>query len=66
MESLGIKEGTNVEFELATPVDGTYVKFRLHSSDFADITDPKAVLERVLSRDLSCYYRGSYYCYKLY
>ena len=30
MESLGIKEGTNVEFELATPVDGTYVKFRLH------------------------------------
>jgi len=51
MESLGIKEGTNVEFELATPVDGTYVKFRLHSSDFADVSDPKAVLERVLSRD---------------
>ena len=40
-----------MEFELATPVDGTYVKFRLHSSDFADVSDPKAVLERVLSRD---------------
>ncbi len=36
---------------MATPVDGTYVKFRLHSSDFADISDPKAVLERALSND---------------
>ena len=51
MESLGIKEGSAIDLELATPVDGTYVKFRLHSSDFANISDPKALLEKVLSRD---------------
>lgn len=51
MNESGIGEGSNVKIELVIPVDGTYMKLRLHNTEFANLSDPKAVLERILSRD---------------
>jgi ubiquitin fusion degradation protein 1 len=51
MSNLAIKEGSYVNIEKITPVKGTYVKLRLHSAAFVELSDPKAILEKILSRD---------------
>ena len=52
MNSCAIAEGTNVKIELVAPPKGDFVKLRLHNSkEFSKLSDPKAVLEKIMSRD---------------
>jgi len=52
MNSCSIGEGVNVKIELVSPPKGDFVKLRLHNSkEFSKLSDPKAVLEKILSRD---------------
>ena len=51
MAGMGIKEGSKVEVSLYNPPNGSYVKLQLHQKEFAQLADPKAVLEKILSRD---------------
>ena len=49
MEGLGLKEGNNVQVELSTPPDGSYIKLQPHKTEFIELPDPKALLEKALS-----------------
>lgn len=49
MEGLGLKEGAQVNIELSTPPDGSYIKFQPHKTEFIELPDPKALLEKALS-----------------
>lgn len=49
MEGLGLKEGSRVNIELSTPPDGSYIKLRPHKTEFIELSDPKALLEKALS-----------------
>lgn len=49
MEGLGLKEGNNVQVELSTPPDGCYIKLQPHKTEFIELPDPKALLEKALS-----------------
>ena len=51
MDELGIKEGVNVIIELSCPVKGTFIKLRPHQTEFTELSDPKALLEKVMSKD---------------
>ena len=52
MNSCSIGEGTNVKIELVTPPKGSFIKLRLHNSkEFSKLSDPKAVLEKIMSSD---------------
>ncbi|KAL4459081.1 hypothetical protein ABPG75_013946 [Micractinium tetrahymenae] len=53
MENLLLQEGDVVTLRSATLPKGTFVKLQPHSSDFLDITNPRAVLETTL-RSFSC------------
>eukprot|EP00898_Chlorokybus_atmophyticus_P008264 jgi/Chlat1/8439/Chrsp80S07852 len=57
MQNLLLEEGDLVKLRSATLPKGTYVKLRPHSSDFLEITNPKAVLETSL-RSFSCLTSG--------
>ena len=50
MEMLGVVEGQFVEISLCFPPKGDYVKFRLHESKFADLSNPKVVLEKGINK----------------
>ena len=49
MESIGISEGQHVEIKLASPIKGTYIKIQPHTTSFINLSNPKALLEKVLS-----------------
>jgi len=49
MEGLGLKQGNNVNIELSTPPDGSYIKLQPHKTEFIELPDPKALLEKALS-----------------
>ncbi len=49
MEGLGLKEGSVVNIELCTPPDGSYIKLQPHLTEFINLPDPKALLEKALS-----------------
>ena len=51
MDNIGIREGKQVEIEKICPVQGTYMKLRPHKTEFINLSNPKAVLERIMSRD---------------
>ena len=51
MNTLGIKEGDTVNIELVLPPDGSFIKIRPHKTEFIELTNPKAVMEKILSRD---------------
>ena len=53
MENLCLQEGQMVEFQNISLPKGTFVKLRPHTSDFLDISNPKAVLEHTL-RNFTC------------
>lgn len=53
MQNLLVEEGGVVKLASATLPKGTFVKLRPHSTDFLDITNPRAVLERTL-RSFTC------------
>ena len=49
MEQLWIIEGNNVNICLEEPDKGSYVKLRCQTSDFTQLSNPKAVLEKNMS-----------------
>ena len=49
MQYLWIKEGGNVKLNLIVPEKGTDIKLKIVSKDFLKLTDPKTVLEKILS-----------------
>jgi len=51
MNNIGIREGQEVEIEKICPVQGTYIKLRPHKTEFINLSNPKAVLEKIMSRD---------------
>ena len=51
MNNIGIREGQEVEIEKICPVQGTYMKLRPHKTEFINLSNPKAILERIMSRD---------------
>jgi len=57
MQNLLLTEGAFVRFASASLPKGTYVKLQPATSDFLDVSNPKAVLERTL-RTYSCLTAG--------
>lgn len=53
MQNLLLTEGSPVKFRNVSLPKGTFVKLQPVTSDFLDISNPKAVLERTL-RSYSC------------
>ena len=51
MQQIGVSEGENVDIELINPPEGSYIKIRPHKTEFINLTNPKALLEHVLSRN---------------
>ncbi|KAK2978293.1 hypothetical protein RJ640_017144 [Escallonia rubra] len=58
MGNLLLQEGDIVRVKNATLPKGTYVKLQPHTSDFLDISNPKAILETTL-RNFSCLTTGN-------
>ena len=61
MQNLALAEGDTVRLASASLPKATFVKLRPHTSDFLDISDPRAVLERAL-RGFSCLTAGDAIC----
>ena len=51
MQYLWIKEGGNIKINLINPEKGTDIKLKIITKDFLKLTDPKTVLEKILSED---------------
>ena len=52
MESCSLQEGNTVKVDLVSPPKGNFMKIRLHNSkEFSKLTNPKVVLEKIISRD---------------
>jgi ubiquitin fusion degradation protein 1 len=63
MQNLLLKEGDLVTVSNVTLPKARFVKFRPHSKDFLDISNPKAVLERQLSK-FSALSKGDVVCFR--
>jgi len=61
MQNLALAEGDAIRLSSAALPKGTFVKLQPHTSDFLDISDPRAVLERTL-RGFSCLTTGDCIC----
>eukprot|EP01138_Halocafeteria_seosinensis_P006991 gb/GECG01007149.1/.p1 GENE.gb/GECG01007149.1/~~gb/GECG01007149.1/.p1 ORF type:complete len:421 (+),score=49.41 gb/GECG01007149.1/:1-1263(+) len=61
MQNLLVEEGDMLRFTNVSLPKGTFVKIRPRSSDFLDISDPKAVLEMSL-RNYSCLTKDDQVC----
>uniref|UniRef100_A0ACD5UB94 Uncharacterized protein n=1 Tax=Avena sativa TaxID=4498 RepID=A0ACD5UB94_AVESA len=57
MQNMLLQEGDIVRVKSATLPKGTFVKLQPHTSDFLDISNPKAILEKTL-RNFSCLTAG--------
>lgn len=57
MENMLLQEGDFVRVKNVTLPKGTYVKLQPHTTDFLDISNPKAILETTL-RNFSCLSTG--------
>ena len=52
MESCSLEEGSTVQVDLLSPPKGNFMKIRLHNSkEFSKLSNPKVVLEKIMSRD---------------
>ena len=52
MESCSLQEGDTVQVDLLSPPKGNFMKIRLHNSkEFSKLSNPKVVLEKIMSRD---------------
>ena len=49
LDGLGLSEGSTVNIDLSTPPDGSYIKLQPHKTEFIELPDPKALLEKALS-----------------
>jgi ubiquitin fusion degradation protein 1 len=57
MQNMRLQEGDAVHVKNATLPKGTYAKLQPHTTDFLDISNPKAILEKTL-RNFSCLTTG--------
>ncbi|KAK3141734.1 hypothetical protein QOZ80_4BG0337670 [Eleusine coracana subsp. coracana] len=57
MQNMLLQEGDTVRVKNATLPKGKYVKLQPHTTDFLDISNPKAILEKTL-RNFSCLTTG--------
>ncbi|KAF8661686.1 hypothetical protein HU200_056633 [Digitaria exilis] len=57
MKNMALREGDLMRVRSAALPKGTYVRLRPHTSEFLEITNPKAVLEKTL-RTFSCFTTG--------
>ncbi|OEL26277.1 Ubiquitin fusion degradation protein 1-like protein [Dichanthelium oligosanthes] len=57
MQNMRLRAGDTVRMRSAALPKGTYVKLQPHTSDFLDVSNPKAVLEKTL-RSFSCFTTG--------
>ena len=51
MTDICVEEGSDVELELVIPPNGDFVKLRFHTSEFAALTNPKIIMEKIMSKD---------------
>ena len=51
MEHLLICDGQNIDVQLCHPMKGSYLKLKPRKTAFIELSNPKAVLERFLSKD---------------
>lgn len=51
MEHIGIKEAQEVEIEKVSLDQGSYIKLRPHKTAFINLSNPKEILEKVMSSD---------------
>lgn len=58
MTDICVEEGTEVELELVIPPKGDFVKLRFHTSDFAKLSNPKVIMEKIMSKDYPVLTRG--------
>ena len=58
MQDLGVNEGSNIEIQLLCLVSGSFIKLRPHKTEFINLSDPKAVLEKYLSLDYPVVTKG--------
>ena len=49
LDGLGLTDGSTVNIDLSTPPDGSYIKLQPHKTEFIELPDPKALLEKALS-----------------
>ena len=58
MNELGISEGENIILESVSPVKGSFLKLRPHKTEFIELGNPKAILEKVMSKDYPVVHEG--------
>lgn len=58
MEDLGIQEGSEVTINYINPPKGSYVKLKPHKTEFINLTNPKAILEKIMSNDYPVITKG--------
>ena len=58
MTDICVEEGSDVELELVIPPKGDFVKLRFHTSEFAGLSNPKAIMEKIMSKDYPVLTRG--------
>ena len=51
MDNLAITEGSTVQIEKVCPVKGSFMKLRPHETAFINLFNPKAILEKIMSKD---------------
>ena len=51
MDNLAIREGSTIEIKKVCPVKGTYIKLRPHKTAFINLSNPKAIIEKIMSKD---------------
>ena len=58
MENLAITQGDTIEIEKVSPVNGTFMKLRPHKTEFINLSNPKVVLEKIVSADYPVVTKG--------
>jgi len=58
MEDLGIEEGSQVSIEYINPPQGSYLKLKPHETAFINLSNPKVVLEQIMSKDYPVVSKG--------
>ena len=59
MSELGISEGETINIELNSVPTGSYIKIRPHKTEFINLSNPKAILEKYLSKNYPVLSKGT-------
>ena len=51
MSDISVEQGSNIELHMINPPNGDFVKLRFHTSKFSELSDPKQIMEEIMSRD---------------